>query len=139
MEKVIEIQNYLPHRAPMLMVDLILSMNHETVNTVFTIKEDNIFIENGRLSEFGLIENAAQTCSAIVAKSYFVDDADQDISNVDVIGFISSIKTIKIHALPEQGCDIHATASLLSSFDTGFYTTCMMSCKAYCGEELLLE
>ncbi|RZJ52135.1 MAG: ABC transporter permease, partial [Flavobacterium sp.] len=27
MEKVIEIQNYLPHRAPMLMVDLILSMN----------------------------------------------------------------------------------------------------------------
>lgn len=138
-EKVVHIHNYLPHRKPMLMVDLIMSMGRESVETVFVIKEDNIFIDNGVLCEAGLIENAAQTCSAIVARSYFVDDQEKDIPNVDVIGFISSIKTLKIHSLPKTGSEITTTAHLISRFDTGVYTTCMMSCTSYCNGELLLE
>jgi len=139
MVKVIDIHNYLPHREPMLMVDLIVAITPENVDTVFTVKENNIFIENGLLSEAGLIENAAQTCSSIVAKSYLVDDDAQDIPNADVIGFISSIKTIQIHKLPEVGSDITTRANLISRFDTGVYTTCMVSCKSYCEGELLLE
>ena len=139
MVKVIDIHNYLPHRKPMLMVDVIVDINPENVETVFAIKEDNIFLENGILCEAGLIENAAQTCSSIVAKSYLVDDDAQDIPNVDVIGFISSIKTIQIHKLPKLGNEITTTANLISRFDTGVYTTCMVSCKSYCNGELLLE
>jgi predicted hotdog family 3-hydroxylacyl-ACP dehydratase len=139
MEKVIDIHNYLPHRKPMLMVDLIMSIGHESVETIFAVKEDNIFIDNGVLGEAGLIENAAQTCSAIVARSYFVDDQEKDKPNVDVIGFISSIKTIKIHSLPKTGGEIKTTAHLKSRFDTGVYTTCMMSCTSHCNGELLLE
>lgn len=123
----------------MLMVDLIMSIGHESVETIFAVKEDNIFINNGVLGESGLIENAAQTCSAIVARSYFVDDQEKDKPNVDVIGFISSIKTIKIHSLPKTGGEIKTTAHLKSRFDTGVYTTCMMSCTSYCNGELLLE
>lgn len=139
MEKVIDIHDYLPHREPMLMVDFIVNINAENVETVFTIKEDNIFIDNGVFCEAGLIENAAQTCSSIVARSYFVDDDQCDIPDVDVIGFISSVRTIHIHALPKAGCAITTTAHLISRFDTGMYTTCMMSCKSYCEGELLLE
>lgn len=139
MAKVIDIHNYLPHREPMLMVDLIVAITPENVDTVFTVKENNIFIENGLLCEAGLIENAAQTCSSIVAKSYLVDDDAQDIPNADVIGFISSIKTIQIHKLPEVGSEITTRANLISRFDTGVYTTCMVSCKSYCNGELLLE
>jgi len=138
MIKVIDIHNYLPHQKPMLMVDVILGIDEENVETAFALREDNIFIENGALCEAGLIENAAQTCSAIVARSYLIDDEDQDRLNVDVIGFISSIKTIKIHALPKTGCDITTRAHLESRFDTGTYTTCMMSCSSYCNGELLL-
>lgn len=138
MSETIEIQQYLPHRAPMLMVDYILDIDHETVNTVFTIKEDNIFVDNGRFSEPGLIENAAQTCSAIVAKSYLIGD-DGIENDVDLIGFISSIRSVKIHAMPLVGSEIVTRAKLLSRFDTEHYTTSMMSCKTYCGEELLLE
>ena len=123
----------------MLMVDVIVDINPENVETVFAIKEDNIFLENGILCEAGLIENAAQTCSSIVAKSYLVDDDAQDIPNVDVIGFISSIKTIQIHKLPKLGDEITTRADLISRFDTGVYTTCMVSCKSYCNDELLLE
>lgn len=139
MEKVIDIHNYLPHREPMLMVDLIVHISSENVETVFSLKEDNIFIENGVMCEAGLIENAAQTCSSIVARSYFVDDEDEHKPNVDVIGFISSIKTIKIHSLPKAGHEITTKAHLISRFDTGVYTTCMMSCSSYCNGELLLE
>ena len=139
MEKVIEIQHYLPHRAPMLMVDYIVAMDEQKVETFFAIQEDNVFVENGFFTEPGLIENAAQTCSAIVAKSYFIDENDDEAHNVDVIGFISSIKKIEIHSLPKAGCEIITIASLISSFDTGAYRTCMMGCKTYCGEELLLE
>jgi predicted hotdog family 3-hydroxylacyl-ACP dehydratase len=139
MEKVIEIQHYLPHRTPMLMVDYIVAMDEQKVETFFAIKKDNIFVDNGFLTEPGLIENAAQTCSAIVAKSYFVDENDEEANDVDVIGFISSIKKVEIHALPKAGSEIITIASLISSFDTGAYRTCMMGCKTYSGEQLLLE
>lgn len=138
MEKVIEIQHYLPHREPMLMVDYIMSMDRENVETTFYISEDNIFTVDGRLTEPGLIENAAQTCSAIVAKSYFVDD-DDNVHSKDVIGFISSIKKVQIYSLPKVGCGIVTKAQLVSRFDTGEFITCMMSCKSYCEGELLLE
>src|SRR6478672_194704 len=99
----IDIKHYLPHRTPMLMVDMIVAMNDEMVETVFTLKEDNIFLQNGIFVESGLIENAAQTCSSIVAKGFYVDENNQDKENVYVIGFISALKTLKIHGLPTLG------------------------------------
>jgi len=135
----IDIHLYLPHHEPMLMVDRIVVMDEESVETIFAVKQNNIFIDNGVLCEAGLIENAAQTCSSIVARSYFVDDEENHKPNADVIGFISSIKTIKIHALPKTGCDVITKAQLVSRFDTGTYITCMMSCSSYCNGELLLE
>lgn len=139
MQQVIDIHNYLPHRDPMLMVDFIIDISTDKAETAFTVKEDNVFLENGVLCEAGLIENAAQTCSSIVGKSYLVDDQAKDIPNVDVIGFISSIRTVKIHKLPKLGSTITTVADLISRFDTGGYTTCMVNCKSYCNDELLLE
>ncbi|MFT3793722.1 MAG: ABC transporter permease [Flavobacterium sp.] len=135
----IDINNYLPHRAPMLMVDWILKMNHEIVETVFEIKSDNIFVQDGIFVEAGLIENAAQTCSAIVAKGYYVDENNEDRENVDVIGFISALKTLKIHALPKAGQTITTLATFVSQFVTDDYTLCTMGCKTTCGGQLLLE
>ncbi|MFD2602226.1 ABC transporter permease [Flavobacterium suzhouense] len=139
MQKAIDIHSYLPHRDPMLMVDFIVNITAEKAETVFTIKEDNVFLDNGVFCEAGLIENAAQTCSSIVGKSYLVDDQAKDIPNVDVIGFISSIRTVKIHKLPRLGSAITTVADLISRYDTGGYTTCMVNCKSYCNDELLLE
>ena len=41
----VDIQNYLPHRAPLLMVDLILDIDANFVETIFFIQEDNIFVD----------------------------------------------------------------------------------------------
>ncbi len=42
MDTSIDIKYYLPHRSPMLMVDMILVMDEEKVETIFEIKKDNI-------------------------------------------------------------------------------------------------
>lgn len=139
MNTAIDIKHYLPHRVPMLMVDLILKMDEETVETFFIIKADNIFIQNNIFIEAGLIENAAQTCSAIVAKDYYVDENKNDKEDVDVIGFISAIKTLRILALPKVGDTITTIATLASKFVTESYTLCTMRCQTFENDQLLLE
>lgn len=135
----VDIQNYLPHRAPMLMVDLILDIDANFVETEFLIKEDNIFVDKGFFTEAGLIENTAQTCSAIVGKKYFFDEDGTENENVNVIGFISAIKNLKIHALPKTGNTITTKATLVSKFVGDDYTLCTMSCQSLIREKILLE
>ncbi|RZJ66821.1 MAG: ABC transporter permease [Flavobacterium sp.] len=136
----IDITRYLPHRTPFLMVDTIVRMDDEVVETVFEIKSDNLFIQpDGLFAEAGLIENAAQTCSAIVAKGYYVDENLEDKPDTNVIGFISAIKTLKIHALPKAGSTIKTKSTLISNFVTDDYSLCTMNCQTFLDETLLLE
>jgi predicted hotdog family 3-hydroxylacyl-ACP dehydratase len=135
----VEIKHYLPHRAPMLMVDYILEIDNEKVETVFKIKTSNIFLQNDFFSESGLIENMAQTCSMIVAKDYFVDENYNDKEEVNVIGFISAIKTLKIHSLPQVGSTIVTKAILVSKFISESYSLCTIKCKTFKEEDILLE
>lgn len=135
----VDIQNYLPHRAPMLMVDLILDIDANFVETVFLIKEDNIFVDNGIFIEAGLIENTAQTCSSIVGKKYFFEEDGTENENVNVIGFISALKNLKIHELPKVGDSISTKATLVSKFVGDDYTLCTMSCQSLLEDKILLE
>jgi 3-hydroxymyristoyl/3-hydroxydecanoyl-(acyl carrier protein) dehydratase len=139
MRTAVDIQNYLPHRAPLLMVDLILNIEANFVETVFLIKEDNIFVDNDFFIEAGLIENTAQTCSAIVGKKYFFNENGTENEDINIIGFISAIKNLKIHELPKAYDTIITRANLVSKFDGGDYTLCTMSCESFLGEKILLE
>ncbi|GEP49790.1 flexirubin biosynthesis protein [Flavobacterium noncentrifugens] len=139
MDALIDIKNYLPHRKPFLMVDMIRKMDDTSVETFFKIGADNIFIENNLFAESGLIENAAQTCSAIVAKGYYVDENNVDKETVDVIGFISAIKKLQVFSLPKSGTTITTKATLVSNFVTDDYSLCTMNCKTFDRETLLLE
>lgn len=135
----VDIQNYLPHRAPMLMVDLILDIDANFVETIFLIKENNIFVQNNVFIEAGLIENTAQTCSSIVGKKYFFDEDGTENENVNVIGFISALKNVKIHALPKVGDTIITKANLVSKFAGDDYTLCTISCNSSVEDQILLE
>lgn len=139
MKNGVDIQNYLPHRAPMLMVDLILDIDSSFVETTFLIQADNIFVDNNIFIEAGLIENTAQTCSAIVGKKYFFEEDGTENENVNVLGFISAIKNLKIHELPKVGDTIITKATLVSKFTGDDYTLCTMSCQSLLGEKVLLE
>jgi len=135
----IDIKHYLPHQPPMLMVDKFVDIDDQHVETVFEIKEDTLFVQNNIFLESGLIENAAQTCSSIVAQSYFIDENNKEISGIEVIGFISTIKSITIHSLPKVGDTLTTKAVLLSKFITDDYSLCTLSCQTFHKDELLLE
>lgn len=123
----------------MLMVDLILNIDANFVETTFLIKEDNIFVQNNVFIEAGLIENTAQTCSSIVGKKYFFDEDGTENDNVNVIGFISALKNVKIHALPKVGDTMITKADLVSKFAGDDYTLCTMRCQSSVEDQLLLE
>jgi len=123
----------------MLMVDLILDIDSNFVETIFLIKEDNIFVSNNIFTQAGLIENTAQTCSSIVGKKYFFDEDGTENENVNVLGFISAIKNLKIHSLPKVDDTIITKANLVSKFTGDDYTLCTMSCESLLNDKTLLE
>ena len=136
-EEHIEFKNFLPHREPMLMVTKLIHISDASVHTEFAIKEDCVFVKNGILSETGLIENAAQTCSAIVGQSYFDKDDLQGEGN-NLVGYISAIKKVEIFGLPKQGIVITTKASLVSRFDTGSITICSIDCSTFNNDDLIV-
>ena len=125
--KYLDIKKFLPHRAPFLMVDRVLSIDDEHVSTSFEISQNCIFNNNGYFSEEGLVENAAQTCSSIVGKSYF-KEGDIEGEAVKLIGFISAIKKVSVISCPEVGSTIITNAKLKSRFDTEDYSLCTIDC-----------
>ncbi len=136
--KDVDIANFLPHREPFLMVDQILSIDDKHVSTSFTIKPSCIFNDNGIFNESGMIENAAQTCSSIVGKSYFEDD-DLEGKGAKLIGFISTIKKIRIHACPNVGSQITTHAIIQSKLETDHYKMCSIKCTISLDQEELLS
>ncbi|NWO28813.1 acyl carrier protein [Capnocytophaga sp. oral taxon 903] len=129
----ISIHKYLPHRPPMQMVDTITDISNTHVVTEFEVKSTCIFVEEGKFAEVGLIENMAQTCSAIVGQFLF---GIEDTSNY-VIGYISAIKRLELFALPKVQEVVRTEAELLSRFDTDEYYICSMRCNAFVGDILM--
>ncbi len=130
----INIHDFLPHRFPMLMVDELLHMDTESVTSSFCIREENVFVEDGFFNEAGLIENAAQTCSSIVAQRFYTHSTDTPL-----IGFISSIKKVKVYQLAKVGSELITKSKLMYRYDAADYSTCLIHCQVYDQNTLLLD
>ena len=137
--KTVGIKDYLPHRPPMLMVDDITEINQKEVTTSFKIEKENIFLKNDTFVESGLIENAAQTCSAIVAQPLFLDNKVFFKKDLKLSGVISAIKNLKVHSLPQVNSVIQTKAVLGSRYDTDDFAICTMVCSTFDKKELLFE
>jgi hypothetical protein len=122
----------------MLMVTKIIDLNEDTVTTEFKITKDCIFVNKNRFTESGIIENAAQSCSAIVGQDFFAADDLEGVGN-SVIGFISGIKKAHIFLLPKLGDTLTTKAHLLSNYSSGNFSICTMECKIYTGKELVAD
>ncbi len=134
----IDISNFLPHRKPMLMVTSVLEINEDSVATQFQISESCVFLNNGNLSETGLIENAAQAASGVVGQSFF-DKDDLEGKGNKLVGYISAIRKVEIFQLPKVGEIIITKAKLLSRFDTGQVTMCSLATETFLGEKLIVS
>jgi len=92
-----EINDYLPQRPPMVMVGNLLSVEGTRTLTSLLIREDNLFCENGKFIEAGLIENIAQTAAAGAGYRSLLKNEPPPP------GFIGGVKNLVIHSLPVVG------------------------------------
>lgn len=134
----INVSNFLPHRKPMLMMTSVLEIDDNSVTTQFHILEDCIFLKDGKLSETGLIENAAQAASGVVGQSFFEKD-DLEGKGNKLVGYISAIKKVEIFQLPDVGETIITKAKLLSRFDTGEVTLCSLESETFLDGKLIVS
>ncbi|MFZ9388907.1 MAG: hypothetical protein ACO25B_13630 [Chitinophagaceae bacterium] len=108
------IENYIPQRPPFVMVDRVTEATEAQFKTEFDIRPENIFLEDGCLREYALIENIAQSSSAgLVLTQQWAGKESAD-------GYIGAISKLNLHALPSVTQIIHTTIFLLARFENMF-------------------
>ena len=85
----------IPQRAPFVMIDALTDCTEKSARSVFFVSEKNILVEDGRLSEAGLVENIAQTAAA---RSGFINQSEKKMTQ---IGYIGDVKNLEISGLPK--------------------------------------
>ena len=95
---------YIPQAAPFVLIDELLATDETQTTCRFTIRPDNIFIdENNCFAAAGLVENMAQTAAAGTGfKAVHEHTAPP-------VGFIGQIKNLTISKLPAVGDTIETT------------------------------
>lgn len=106
------ITQYIPQRAPFVMIDELISATEEGFQTTFTIEESNLFLENGLLSESSLIENIAQTCAA-----GFGYINSQKGNGEGQLGFIGAVSKLTVSNQAKLGDNIATNVTIMTSFD----------------------
>lgn len=97
------IEALIPQRAPMIMIDVFYGfLGDEASYSGLTVSSENIFCQNDKLRESGIIEHIAQSAAARVGFIY--SEKGEPIP----LGFIGSVDKLKIYKLPVVG-DIMVT------------------------------
>lgn len=96
--RTIDIHKLLPQQEPFVMTGTLIHFEMNKLVTEFVIPEDNLFVNDGKFSAAGLIENMAQTCAARIGyiNKYILQRGIQ-------IGYIGAIRNLEIKELPSVG------------------------------------
>lgn len=92
-----DIEKFIPQRPPFVMIHELEEVSETRAVTYFRVEHENVFVEEGKLKEPGLIENIAQ--SAAIQVGYPCMQQGKPIP----IGYIAAIKDLKIYSLPRLG------------------------------------
>ena len=97
----IDIHELLPQQEPFVMVGRLVYFDAVRTMCETDIKADNIFVEDGRLSAPGMIENIAQTCAVRIGyfNKYILKKAVRK-------GVVGAIRNLEVSGLPEVGQQI---------------------------------
>ena len=88
------IESLIPQRPPFVMIDELTSCDETVIQTRFKIKPENIFVENGKFTEAGLVENIEQTAAERAGHVATLENKPVQV------GYIGAIKNLVIYALP---------------------------------------
>ena len=117
-----KIQEYIPQGHPFIMVDKLIEVDEEITISTFTVKNANLFCENGKFYEGGLIENMAQTIAA--GEGYRLR---KEYDSKPKIGVIGAVKNLSIHKRPESGSTLQTQVEKITSFKNALVVKCSVS------------
>jgi predicted hotdog family 3-hydroxylacyl-ACP dehydratase len=123
------IKELIPQREPIIMVDDILAHEEKQIKSCFLINSDNIFVENGCLTESGLLENIAQTAASKVGLE--AKNRNEKIP----LGFIGAITKVVVHAFPSVGDTILTEVVILQEV----FNITLIAAKVFSENTLLVE
>ena len=106
-----DIRTLLPQQPPMVMVDWLLSADGKSATTELLIREENIFVSEGRLNAYALIEVMAQTAAAQLG----YDNSLRGDNEVRV-GYVGAVKRMQIDAVPKVGETLLTRMEVLEDF-----------------------
>lgn len=103
----IDIHTVLPQQEPFVMVGKLTHFEPLTSTTETVVKEDNLFVEDGCFTPFGMMENIAQTCASRIGfyNKYILHKEVQ-------IGYIGAIRDYVITGKAPVGSLITTTVDV---------------------------
>lgn len=93
-----DMEEILPQRPPMLMVDSLVSFEMDRIITSLSVRGDCIFVEDGGLSTAGIVETMAQSSAARIGyiNKYILHKPVE-------IGFIGAVRNLVVTRNPSPG------------------------------------
>jgi len=102
-----KITDYIPQRAPFVMVGDLLKRENNQAISQFYIGENNILVKDGEFTVSGLLENIAQTAAANAGYDCY-------LKNIPVpLGFIGAISKVSVQALPKAESRVETKIEVL--------------------------
>jgi len=123
------LQELLPHRAPMVMIDCLYDFSEKTVAAGLSVREDHIFVEGGILLEAGIIEHMAQSIALHTGYSFYIQQKTAPI------GYLGTIKSISINSFPRVGDKLLTKATILQEF----MGVTLVSIETFVGEQQIAQ
>jgi len=102
----INISELIPQKPPFVFVSKLIKVEEGCAVSLLNIDKNTIFTENGYFQEPGLIENIAQTAAAM--NGYFALLKNEKVK----LGYIGSVKNLKINQLPKVDSSVQTTVKL---------------------------
>lgn len=102
-----DILQLIPQREPIVMVDRFFGIVDKESFSSLTVTEDNIFCENGKLTEEGIIEHFAQSAAARIGYIFVQKN------EVVPIGFIGAVSKFSLHNFPQVGEEIKTMVTIV--------------------------
>ncbi len=121
------IEELIPQRAPIVMVDRLSSIEEGVSYTELEVRADNLFVERGVLSECGLIEHIAQSAAARIG--YLFRKRGEAVP----IGYIGSVNQFALGRLPRVGKRLTTSIRVLQEV----YQVSLVEAEVRSGEEVV--
>ena len=125
------INQLIPQRDPILMVDELLGVDGEQAQTCFTIRPENIFLDQeGWFEESGMIEHIAQSASAFAGYKAIMGGATEP-----PLGYIGEVKKFHCYRRPLVGERLQTTITLGPEVNG----VTLLTGQTYVGEEMVAQ